>query len=302
VKISGFSFSKNADTLYYPVAESIRSILPICDEFVIAVGKGAPGDRTREQIVSINDPKIRIIDTQWENGPGNGTHVFAEQTDRALKACTGDWCFYLQTDEAVHERFLPSIRNRCRELLDDKEVEGILFSYRHFWGDYDHYHISHKWYPYEIRVVRNGIGVSSWRDAQSFRINGRKLRVAMAGAEIYHYGWVRPPVIMQEKRRQMELAYHVSGEVEALLSRRPHFFDYGPLNRLARFTGAHPEVMREWIAKMDWQGQLDYEGKSKARFPHDRFKYRLLTFLEQKLLGGRRIGGFRNYRLLKNRS
>ncbi len=47
MKISGFSFARNADVLGYPVAESIRSILPACDEFVIAVGKGDPGDRTR---------------------------------------------------------------------------------------------------------------------------------------------------------------------------------------------------------------------------------------------------------------
>jgi hypothetical protein len=59
--------------------------------------------------------------------------------------------------------------------------------------------------------------------------------------------------------------------------------------------------MRQWIAKMDWKNQLDYEGKSKARFKHDLFRYRFLTFLEQKLLGGRQLGGFRNYLLLKNK-
>ncbi|MBN2188256.1 MAG: glycosyltransferase [Chitinispirillaceae bacterium] len=301
MRISGFSFAKNADTLYYPAVESIRSILPICDEFVIAVGKGSPGDRTREMIAAIHDPKIRVIDTEWENTPKAGTHVFRDQTDTALKACTGDWCFYLQSDEAVHERFLPEIRKRCAELLNDKDVEGFLFSYKHFWGDYRHYHVNHRWYPSEIRIVRNGIGVRSWGDAQSFRIDERKLRVARLDAEIFHYGWVRPPALMQKKTKEMEYAYHSKGSVDTMFAERPPLFDYGPMNRLARFSGTHPEVMGQWIVKMDWKNQLDYEGKSKARFKHDLFKYRLLTFLEQNLLGGRQIGGFRNYTLLKDK-
>lgn len=299
MKISGFSFTKNADTLYYPVIESIRSILPLCDEFVISVGKGFPGDRTRDLIQSLNDQKIRIIDSEWENLPGNRTHVFGDQTDLALAACTGDWCFYLQSDEVVHERFIPAIRKRCEELLPDVSVEGLLFSYKHFWGDYDHYHISHKWYPHEIRIVRNRIGVRSWGDAQSFRLNARKLRVAAVDAEIYHYGWVRPPALMQKKTREMELAYHGRAAVDALFAAKPPLFDYGTMDRLARFTGTHPAVMRQWIAKMDWKEQLDYEGKSKARFNHDKLKYRFVTFLEQHLFGGRQIGGFRNYVLLR---
>jgi hypothetical protein len=299
MKISGFSFTRNADSLYYPVVASIRSILPVCDEFIIAVGQGSKGDRTRELIESIGDPKIRIIDTAWGDFDPADRHIFSRQTDIALAACTGDWCFYLQADEAVHERYLDTIQKRCEALLDDAEVEGLLFSYKHFWGDYDHCHVSHRWYPEEIRIVRNRIGVRSWVDAQSFRIEGRKLRVARVDAEVFHYGWVRPPSLMQNKNRAMESVYREEAEVERIFSARPLAYDYGPLNRLARFRGAHPAVMRDWIAAMDWKDQLDYTGASKARFPHDWFKYRLLTFIEQKFLGGRQIGGFKNYTLVK---
>jgi hypothetical protein len=299
MKISGFSFSRNADTLFYPVVQSIRSILPICDEFIIAVGEGSPGDRTRDLIAAIGDPKIRIIDTKWESTAGSKEHIFRQQTNIALDACTGDWCFYIQSDEAVHERHLPLIRQRCLELLSDRSVEGLLFDYKHFWGDFDHYHINHKWYPREIRVVRNGIGVRSWVDAQSFRIDGRKLRVVPLDAEIFHYGWVRPPRLMQTKSREMERVYHGEAVSERMFKDRPPQFDYGPLTRLANFTDTHPAVMQEWIAKMDWKDQLDYRGVSKARFNHDKLKYRILTFLEQKIFGGRQIGGFKNYELIK---
>ena len=37
MKVSGFTFLRNAQKLGYPFAQSIRSILPIVDEFVIAL-------------------------------------------------------------------------------------------------------------------------------------------------------------------------------------------------------------------------------------------------------------------------
>jgi hypothetical protein len=299
MKISGFSFTRNADSLYYPVVASIRSILPVCSEFNIAVGRGSEGDHTPELIEGIGDPKIRIIDTDWGAFDPADRHIFSRQTDLALAACTGDWCFYLQADEVIHERYLPVIQKRCEELNDDPEVEGLLFSYKHFWGDFDHFHRSHRWYPEEIRIVRNRRNVGSWVDAQSFRINGRKLRVARVDAEVYHYGWVRPPSVMQNKNRAMESAYHRGSEVDAMFSSRPPAYDYGPLTRLPVFRDTHPAVMRDWIAAMDWKDELDYQGVSKARHPHDWLKYRLLTFLEQRFLGGKQIGGFKNYRLLK---
>lgn len=108
----------------------------------------------------------------------------------------------MQADEVVHEKYLPVIKQRCEALLDNKMVEGLLFKYRHFWGDYDHYHESHPWYKNKIRVIRNDSEIHSWKSAQSFRcisgfdyINYRqeektyKLKVATVDAYIYQYGW-----------------------------------------------------------------------------------------------------------------
>ncbi|MBM3912615.1 MAG: glycosyltransferase family 2 protein, partial [Sphingomonadales bacterium] len=39
MKVSGFTFIRNAVLLDYPILEAIRSILPLCDEIVVAVGK-----------------------------------------------------------------------------------------------------------------------------------------------------------------------------------------------------------------------------------------------------------------------
>lgn len=305
MKISGFSFARNATKLYYPVKEAILSILPICDEFIIAIGQGDPDDRTLEEVRSIGDPKIKIIETVWEEKYMTHGIIHAQQTNVALKECTGDWCFYVQADEVVHEKYLPVIKKRCEELLDDREVEGLLFRYKHFWGDYDHYVESHAWYPYEIRIVRNGIGVESWKSAQSFRINGRKLRVAKVDAEIFHYGWVRPPHLMQTKTKYFYFSHWGVKKSEEYFKNQPREFDYGPLNRVKKYEGTYPAVMMERIRQMDWKDKLRYEGKmglfspNKAR--HDRLKYRVVSWIEQKILGGRQLFGYKNYILLKNK-
>jgi hypothetical protein len=297
MKISGFSFARNADTLGYPVAESIRSALPVCDEFVVAVGAGDDGDRTRDVIEGIGSPKIRIIDTEWTDRETLRSRIYSQQTNIALSACTGDWCFYIQADEVLHERYLPVIRARCETLLDNRRVEGLLFSFRHFWGDYFHYQDGHEWYPREIRIVRNGIGVRSINDAQSFRIGERKLRVANAGAEMFHYGWVRHPKVMQTRNRAARTTYEGADAAAQRYAGTQNLYDYGSLNALPVFTNAHPAVMGPRVGAMDWGHLLTYDGP--MRRPAQSFKHRLLTALEKRLFGGRRIGGYKNYVLLK---
>jgi hypothetical protein len=297
MRISGFSFARNVGKLYYPIEASIRSILPICDEFVIAIGRGDPDDRTRDMVAAIGDPKIRIIDTEWTDRERLKGQIHSQQTNVALNACTGDWCFYVQADEVVHEDDLPAIRSRCCELLDDADVEGLLFRYLHFWGDYDHYHINHTAYPREIRIVRNGKGIQSFSSAQSFRRDGGKLRVAAVDARIFHYGWVRPPRMMATKNREMAITHH--GREKAAAMGTDAGFDYGPLDRLAVFKGTHPAVMADWIARLDWKDQLQYSGKPRIPQKHDRLKYRILTCLEQVVFRGRVHLGAKGHVLLR---
>jgi hypothetical protein len=313
MKISGFTMGKNVDKLYYPIKPAIMSILPIVDEFIVALGKGDNDDKTREEILSINSDKIKIIDTIWDiekypNGMEN-----AHQTDIAKEHCSGDWLFYLQADEVIHEKYLPVIKKRCEDLLNDKEVEGLLFRYKHFWGDYQHYHSSHRWYKHEIRIVRKDPEIHSWESAQSFRripkFDGvfyrqqdgtHKLKVANVDAEVFHYGWVRPPSLMKKKMKALDTIH--KGEEGAQKKETIYRnFDYGVLNKLQKYNDTHPQVMQEWMSKFDWKDDLQYTGKAsktRKKHAHERLKYRFLTFIENNLLGGESLGGFKNYNLL----
>ena len=101
MKVSGFSFCRNAVLYDYPVVESIRSILPIVDEFVVNVGRCDDG--TLDLIRSIGDPKIRIVESVWDETLRKNGLVYSQQTNLALSHCTGDWAFYIQADEVIHE-------------------------------------------------------------------------------------------------------------------------------------------------------------------------------------------------------
>jgi glycosyltransferase involved in cell wall biosynthesis len=314
MKISGFTFIKNGDTLYIPLRESILSILPICDEFIIAVGDNSPGDRTEEIIQSIDSEKIKVIRTIWDTKAFPKNTEFARQTDIAKSHCSGDWLFYLQCDEAIHENDLSKIKAACENYLNDESVDGLLFNYLHFWGDYNHYHKNHAWYQKEIRVIRNLPNIHSWRDAQSFRKftewsgtyedyqkkeGSEKLCVKwIKDVYVYHYGYVRPPDIMSGKIKIQSESYRGEEATKEHLKYLPPSFDYGPLRLLTKFTGTHPATMSEWMAKHNWSNQLNFGGKSNPNRPkhkHEKLKYRIVTWVENSLLRGRTIGGFKNY-------
>lgn len=311
MRISGFTMVKNATKLYYPVKASIESILPICDEFIVALGDCDTDDTTEAEIRRIGSDKIKIIRTTWDTEKYPRGTELAHQTDIAKEACTGDWLFYIQSDEVVHEKYLPAIRQRCEQLLNDKSVEGLLFHYRHFWGDYQHLIISHVLYPVEIRIVRNDRDIHSWRDAQSFRripnFDGKdynrkegtfKLNAAMVDAYIHHYGFVRPPHLMEKKRKTLDSAYH--GPSSDL--HKEGTFDYGNLSKLAVYKDSHPRVLQSWIEKFDWASQLRFRESNSSggtKRKHEKLKYRIITFIEQNFLGGKQLFGFKNYVLVK---
>ena len=315
--ISGFTMGKNALKLYYPMKQSVQSILPIVDEFVVVLGDSDADDNTRKEIESIGSSKIKIMDTVWdiEKYPRGMEH--AHQTDIAKSLCKGDWLFYLQSDEVIHEDDLPVIKSRCAELLHDQEVEGLLFDYIHFWGDYDHYQNNHCWYRKEIRIIRNRPDIHSWESAQSFRRipgfdgihyrqkeNTYKLKVAVSGARIFHYGWVRPPELMNNKIKSFSINHRGVKEVGEMDKKElfTGYFDYGNISKLPCYTGTHPAVMKPWIAQFNWKDKLRYTGvrRSLNKMPskQDRLRYVLISWIEKNLLFGARLGEFKNYILL----
>ncbi len=258
MKVSGFTFIKNAIQFDYPVVESIRSILPLCDEMVVAVGDSS--DDTRALISTIDPQKIRIIDTIWNPNLREDGAVLADETNKAFRAINSnpDWCFYIQGDEVMHEQYLDIVRKSMLQWKDNPEVDGLLFKYKHFYGSFDYVASSSNWYRNEVRIIRANPHIYSYRDAQGFRKNNdEKLRVKAMDAYMYHYGWVRPPKIMMDKKRNFGNYWGGDRVNETFLQLHSGDFDYSQVDALEKFTGTHPAVMQDRIKRMNWQ--FDYD-------------------------------------------
>jgi hypothetical protein len=174
---------------------------------------------------------------------------------------------------------------------DDAHVDGLAFGYRHFYGSYDFVGDSRKWYLSEVRIVRKRDDVTSYRDAQGFRKkDGSKLNAVRIDAEVYHYGWVKHPDAQQAKQESFHRMWH---DDEWMKKNVPavNTFDYSQIDSLASFTGSHPAVMKDRIARQNWKFSFDPTKKKWG------LKMRFLMWWERSF--GIRIGEYRNYNPLK---
>jgi hypothetical protein len=288
MKVSGFTFIRNAIRYDYPIVEAIKSILPICDEVVVAVGNS---DDDTLQLIRNIDVKVRIVETVWDEALKEGGQVLASETDKAFAAVSpdADWCFYIQGDEAIHEKYHNHVCDAMEKYKDDKRVDGLLFKYLHFYGSFDYVANSSKWYRNEIRIIKNDKQIYSYQDAQGFRKgNDEKLRVKPIDAYIYHYGWVRKPEAMQDKWNNFGRYWHGDTWAEEHARSNAGEFDYSQIDSLEKFTGTHPAVIQPRIKSMNWQFDRDLSyNKLKMK---DKFKN-----LVEKITG-KRLFDYKNYK------
>jgi len=276
MKVSGFTFLRNGQKLGYPFVPSIRSILPIVDEFVIALGPC--DDETENMVRAIGDPKIRIIHTTWnERMRGDysvGGFVYGQQKSIALFNCTGDWAFYLEADEVLHEQDLPKIRAAMEKHLNNERVEALAFDYLHFYGNKNTVAWSPGWYRSEVRILRNTI--PAWSSEALFFnvVDGHKKsrypRAAHTGATIYHYGWVRSEEQMNLKSASVQKYWDDS---------KPKRADYSQVDAaiLKEFAGTHPQVVQAWLPPAEGIFRADPNHKLSSREK----KHRRLLWLER---------------------
>src|ERR1035437_6425450 len=276
MKVSGFTFLRNGQKLGYPFVASIRSILPIVDEFVVALGPC--DDDTEKMLCDIGDPKIRIIPTQWNERIRSDYSVkgfvFGQQKYIALFNCTGDWAFYLEADEVLHENDLPKIRAAMEKYLDDERVEALAFDYLHFYGNANTIAWSPGWYRSEVRIIRNTI--PAWSSESLFfnvvvgHKKSRYPRAAHTGATIFHYGWVRSEAQMNLKAG----APHKYWE-DAPAAKVDYSKIYAAVLKL--FTGTHPQVIQDWLPKAEGGFRSDPNHRLTSREK----KHRRMLWLEK---------------------
>lgn len=295
-----------------PIAESLRSLLPLVDGIVVAVGKS--DDKTLEYVQKIDKKKIHILKTIWDDTKREGGHVLAEETQKAYDAIgtqtsvkkidkiaqeytEPDWAFYLQGDEVLHEEDYEKILKAAEKYRDDIRVDGLLFKYRHFYGSYDYIGTSRRWYRREVRIVRPPRWylkpeqkIYSYKDAQGFRKDdNKKLSVKEIGACVYHYGWVKPPDAQMRKQQSFHKYWHDDAWMKKNIPSTVTF-DYSNIDSLAHFKGTHPLVMRERIHKKNWHFDFDISRSEVT------LKEKISSVVEK--ITGYRLGEYKNFKII----
>ena len=300
MKVSGFTYVRNGIHLDYPFVESIKSLLPLVDELVVVVGDSHDG--TREAVENIGDPKIKIVDTIWPADLRKGGKIFALQANIGLDNCSADadWIFTLQADEVLHEKELPIIRQSMEAALHNPKIEGFLFRFLNFYGDFRHFGPSRRYHQHEIRIVRNGINARPYRDSQGFRVfinnddesTARKLNVWSIPCRVFHYSYVKNPKTQLLKQAEFGSRWH-DGEdyVAKFLAANPDGFDYSQIDYLATFDEAHPALMQPRIAAQDWTFNYNPAINNMSA------KEKILRWVEK--LTGKQFFIYKNYKIVK---
>lgn len=288
MKVCGFTIIRNAIKYDYPVVEAIQSVLPLCDKFIVLIGNSE--DETEALIKGIISDKIEIHYSVWDDTLREGGKVLAVETNKAFDLIdqTFDWAIYIQSDEAIHERYHEAIKKSLLNYKSNDKVNGLLLKYLHFYGSYDYVGTSRKWYRNEIRIIKNDKRIRSFRDAQGFRINDRKLNVVPVEAFVYHYGWVKDPLIQARKHKDFNKLWHDDAYVSSIAK---EIYNYSDIDALALFQESHPEVMKQRIEKKNW----DFDGSKITQ--RVGIKDKFLYWFEN--VTGIRLFEYRNYTIVK---
>ena len=269
--VSAFTFIKNGDILGYPFIESIKSVLPIVDEFVINVGDCE--DRTLEKINNISSCKIKVIQSSWNENMVDRGFIYGQQKMIAQYSCSGDWLFYIEGDEIYHEKDLMHIREQLEANLNEEKVEAIAFKFLHFYGNKNSYLNSPGWYRSEARIIKSSIRSYApdglfWLVLDSNK-HGRYPRAKLLDIYCYHYGWVR-------SEEEMNLKSH---KVQKYWNKKYTKIDYSQIDQkiIREFKDKHPSIMKQWLKndKEIFKADKNYKLTKKQR------KHRLMILFER---------------------
>jgi glycosyltransferase involved in cell wall biosynthesis len=266
MKTSAFTIIKNAIKYDYPVVESIKSLEPFVDEYVVNIGDS---DDETEKLIRENfenNPKFILFNSVWEPKE-QGMAFFRNQTNLALEKCTGDWVFYLQADECVHEEQMERFGDEIF-LAEEEGKKAMMFEFLHFEKNYSKlkktYSEGFDAYEREIRAFKNDGNVFSHGDAMGFAYKDKQKdiksvpeRLYLSRSNIFHYGYVKDPKTMLEKKLYLKEFYYNDATFtedqkkieEGKIRSKGGLYKYS--RQLNDFTGTHPSSMMGKISSFN---------------------------------------------------
>ncbi len=245
--VSGCTIVRSAPGFDYPLAESLRSQLPLVAELVVVAQRG---DAVLDRVRALDDARVVIVESDWDAGPAGRGAVLARQTNLALARCRQPWVLYLQADEVLHEDDYGAVRAALARYDGASGVDALSFRFLHFEGSYEY--VNPVRYRRQCRLVRNDGRLESVRDAAGFgRRDGGRLRIRRTGARVFHYGWAMAPAELKAKTLALAALYHGRAAAERRWGAVPPE-QLGGVDLAFPWRGRHPAVMRERIAQRRW--------------------------------------------------
>jgi len=209
--ISGFTVARNVVRLGYPATQSIESVRPVCDEYILSYDPWSD-DGTDEWARGIAQSlDLKLFENKWEvmsNGQmwydrARDINEIARQTARAAEQCSYYWNLYVQLDEGLHEEDYDELVNFCSQL--PKDVSGVDFLRVCFYGDL--HTIRADWSSLCTRLVRKG--------THNYLVPGGGMSsAALAGRHVqapvwlWHYVRMGDPMTIARRVRNLDTFYH----------------------------------------------------------------------------------------------
>lgn len=215
MKIYGFTYVRNGETLGYPYLEAIRCLSELCDAVYVAVGDST--DCTRELVAAV--PAVHVIDTIWDDALRQGGKIFSIQANTALRELRKNhsegWALHLQADQIVLRDDFAQIRADF-ERAEASGCDALAMRFLHFWHTPRAIAYSKRWFPQTVVAARVGSKVESVGDSQSL---GGYSKLFESDVNVFHYGHALGDKFYEQKQRTLHRWWHPDSAIDTVMKK-----------------------------------------------------------------------------------
>ncbi len=247
--ISGFTVARNVVRLGYPASESIRSVRPLCDEYILSYDPRSD-DFTADWAKEIAEElDLTLFESEWEvmdsgqmwYDKDRDINEIARQTAKAAAQCNYEWNLYVQLDEGFHQRDHEAIRDQLLNQLDS-DVTGVDFMRVCFYGNL--HTIRTDWSVPCTRAVRKG--------THNYLVPGGGMSSApKVGRHVespvwmWHYVRMGDPMTIARRVRNLDTFYHDPATLIPENQLQPYDFKTREFDNTSTIESERPQEVKE---------------------------------------------------------
>ena len=248
--LSGIVPLRNGFSLDYCFRECIQSLLPVCEEVVVADGDSTDGTREVIDEWARREAKLTIVRYPWPNPKGD-IDFFVKWIQFVRESAHHPFVFQLDADEVLSDHSYEWIEHIKRTYPEHAQVSFKCDRYN-FW--FDHRHMIPHGVCLSHRVIRLA-PQNVWLPSDGPHVNGAAC-IGMSvdsPIQIFHYGFLRTREGFFRKAHDLQTMFFDSydprlAKAESVPGNWMEKIEGVEwTSRLLRFDGDHPSVAKEWL-------------------------------------------------------